>query len=181
MEDTKFLRCEFDEGSPNRHLMAGDIHREPFDAKNGWSRRWHVVSTKDRPNMRQEFPGMGRTKDEVEAGVQLGEAFILTAGFVERLQHDDGDRRRKLIPASSFRGKDLSIQQNQCIGGRRRISLSERPVSSPPRRDNRSVSSSFSKEPVAVLIGAHQKNRLFQVGHAAEPSSRGRTMASGDC
>lgn len=67
---------------------------------------------------------MGRTKDEVEAGVQLGEAFILTAGFVERLQHDDGDRRRKLIPASSSVAR-ICRSNRINIGGRRRISLSE--------------------------------------------------------
>ena len=79
MEDTKFFRCEFDEGSPDRHLMASGIHSEALDAKNGWRRRCHVVPTEYCPDMREQFTVMRGTEHKIVSSLQLGEAFIRAA------------------------------------------------------------------------------------------------------
>ena len=79
MEDTKFFRCEFDESSPDRHLMASGIHSEALDAEHGWRFRRHIVPTKYRPDVREQFTVVRRTEHKVVSSLQFGEAFIRAA------------------------------------------------------------------------------------------------------
>ena len=89
MEDTKFFRCEFDVGSPDRHLMAGGIHRETVDPQHGCRRRCHIVPTKYRPDVRQQFTVVRGTKDEIKSCIKFSDAIIRLTGFFKWLQDNN--------------------------------------------------------------------------------------------